>query len=146
MRLTARHKPQASIPTASMADITFLLIIFFMVTVTFEVDKTQVILPKTQLRLEVPKKAAFVSVDTEGRLRVSSGDEMSALVPGVEDVLSFAAGVIATDPTKAFVIKADTGTEYRHIDSVIDALKRAKVEVIYMLSNQETVDTAGVSQ
>jgi len=126
-----------------MADIAFLLIIFFMVTITFDVDKTQVVLPKTQLRYEVPKKAAFVSIDPEGRLRVSSGEEMSALVPGVEDVLSFAAGVIATDPSKAFVIKADTDTEYRHIDAVIDALKRAKVEVIYMLSVQETIDAAG---
>jgi biopolymer transport protein ExbD len=126
-----------------MADIAFLLIIFFMVTITFEVDKTQVILPKTQLRYEVPKKAAYISIDPEGRLRVSSGEEMSALVPGVEDVLSFAAGVIASDPGKAFVIKADTDTEYRHIDAVIDALKRAKVEVIYMLSVQETVDVAG---
>jgi biopolymer transport protein ExbD len=126
-----------------MADIAFLLIIFFMVTITFEVDKTQVVLPKTQLRYEVPKKAAYISIDPEGRLRVSSGEEMSALVPGVEDVLSFAAGVIATDPSKAFVIKADTDTEYRHIDAVIDALKRAKVEVIYMLSVQETVDVAG---
>jgi biopolymer transport protein ExbD len=126
-----------------MADIAFLLIIFFMVTITFEVDKTQVILPKTQLRYEVPKKAAYISIDPEGRLRVSSGEEMSALVPGVEDVLSFAAGVIASDPSKAFVIKADTDTEYRHIDAVIDALKRAKVEVIYMLSVQETVDVAG---
>jgi biopolymer transport protein ExbD len=143
MRLQARLRTQASIPTASMADIAFLLIIFFMVTITFEVDKTQVTLPKTQLRFEVPKKAAYVSVDQEGRLRVSSGEEMSALVPGVEDVLSFAAGVIASDPSKAFVIKADTGTEYRHIDAVIDALKRAKVEVIYMLSVQETIEAAG---
>ncbi|HVR30817.1 MAG TPA: biopolymer transporter ExbD, partial [Thermoanaerobaculia bacterium] len=108
MRLRARLTPRAAIPTASMADIAFLLIIFFMVTITFEVDKTQVALPRTHLRYEVPKKAAYVSIDQEGRLRVSSGDEMSALVPGVEDVLSFAAGVVATDPTKAFVIKADT--------------------------------------
>jgi len=143
MLLRARLTTQASIPTASMADIAFLLIIFFMVTITFEVDKTQVSLPKTQLRYEVPKKAAYVSIDQDGRLRVSSGEEMSALVPGVEDVLSFAAGVVASDPSKAFVIKADTETEYRHVDQVIDALKRAKVEVIYMLSVQETIDTVG---
>jgi biopolymer transport protein ExbD len=143
MLLRARLTTQASIPTASMADIAFLLIIFFMVTITFEVDKTQVSLPKTQLRYEVPKKAAYVSIDQDGRLRVSSGEEMSALVPGVEDVLSFAAGVVASDPSRAFVIKADTETEYRHVDQVIDALKRAKVEVIYMLSVQETIDTVG---
>ena len=90
--------------------------------------------------MEVPKKAAYVSVDPNGRLRVSNGEEMSALVPGVEDVLSFAASIIATDPGKAFVLKADTETEYRNVDEVLDALKRAKVEIIYLLSNAETVD------
>ena len=39
MRLKARHKAGAIIPTASMADIAFLLIVFFMVTITFEKDK-----------------------------------------------------------------------------------------------------------
>ena len=142
MRLGAKNKFEPSIPTASMADIAFLLIIFFMLTITYEVDKTQVSLPRTDIRLEIPKKAAYVSVDSSGRLRVSSGEEMSALVPGVEDVLSFAASITATDPTKDFVLKADSGTEYRHVDQVIDALKRAKVKTIYLLSDQELAEDA----
>ena len=142
MRLRSKNAFAPSIPTASMADIAFLLIIFFMLTITYEVDKTQMVIPKTEIRLEVPKKAAYVSVDASGRLRVSNGEEMSAIVPGVEDVLSFAAGVIAIDPEKAFVLKADSQTEYRHVDQVIDALKRAKVGMIYLLSEAETVDSS----
>ncbi len=142
MRLGAKNKFQPRIPTASMADIAFLLIIFFMLTITYEVDKTQLALPTTDIRLEIPKKAAYVSIDTNGVLRVSNGEETSALVPGVEDVLSFAATIVATDPSKAFVIKADTDTPYRHVDQVLDALKRAKVEIIYLLSDQQLVDTA----
>jgi biopolymer transport protein ExbD len=129
----------AVIPTASMADIAFLLIIFFMVTITFEVDKTQVVLPKTAIRYEIPKKAAYISVTDGGLIKVSSGEELSAPVPGVEDVLSFAAGVVATDPHKPFVIKADSNVPYDMVDKVIDALKQAKVEVIYLLSEQKTI-------
>jgi biopolymer transport protein ExbD len=106
-----------------MADIAFLLIIFFMVTINFEVDKTQVFLPRTQIRLEIPKKSAYISI--------------------TEDVLSFAADVIARDPQKAFVLKADRSVPYRYVDGVIDSLKQAKAQVIYLLSEQETVDTAG---
>jgi biopolymer transport protein ExbD len=114
-----------------MADIAFLLIIFFMVTINFEVDKTQVYLPKT-------------SITESGQIRVSSGDEISVPVPGPEDVLSFAAGVVSMDPHKSFVLKADSTVPYRYVDRVIDALKQAKAEVIYLLSEQETVDsTAG---
>jgi biopolymer transport protein ExbD len=141
MRLKATKKHEGSIPTASMADIAFLLIIFFMLTLTFEVDKTQVVLPKTAIRVEIPKKAAYVSIDESGRIKVSNGEELSASVPGADDVMSFAAGVIAQNPTKEFVVKADENVPYRDVDAVIDALKRAKVRLIYLLSNQETVGT-----
>jgi biopolymer transport protein ExbD len=123
-----------------MADIAFLLIIFFMVTISFEVDKTTVTLPKTDLRFEIPKQAAYISVTESGQIRVSSGEEISVPVPGPEEVLSFAAGVVAADPSKAFVLKADKNVPYRYVDRVIDALKQAKAEVIYLLSEQETVD------
>ena len=143
MRLSVRSTQNQGIPTASMADIAFLLIIFFMVTINFEVDKTQVLLPKTALRLEIPKKSAYISITEAGQIRVSSGEEISVPVPGPEDVLSFATGVVAMDPSKAFVLKADSEVPYSYVDKVIDALKQAKAEVIYLLSEQETVDTIG---
>lgn len=136
-----RHAPV--IPTASMADIAFLLVIFFMLTITFEVDKTQVQLPRTIVRLEVPKKAAYVSVTEGDQIRVSSGEELSVLVPGVEDVLSFAAGVVSSQPGRPFVLKADSNVRYDKVDQVIDALKQARVEVIYLLSEQQVSPGTG---
>ena len=143
MKLAARSTQNPIIPTASMADIAFLLIIFFMVTISFEVDKTQVSLPKTAIRLEVPKKAAYISITENGQIRVSSGEEISVPIPGPEDVLSFAATVVSQDPTKEFVLKADRDVPYRYVDRVVDALKQAKAPVIYLLSQQETVDDNG---
>lgn len=143
MRLKASHPTKPVIPTASMADIAFLLIVFFMVTFTSEVDRAQVTLPRTELRFEVPKQSAYISVTESGIIKVSSGEELSVMVSGVEDVLSFATGVVATDPSRAFVIKADTNVPYRTVDRVIDALKQAKVEVIYLLSQQDTALEGG---
>lgn len=134
MELRASKTMDAVIPTASMADIAFLLIIFFMLTMTFEVDKTRVELPSTVVRSEVPKKAAYISVNEAGQIKVSSGEELSVPVASTEDVLSFAAGVMASNPDKEFVIKADEKVPYRTIDGIIDALKRARVRVIYLLS------------
>jgi len=134
MDLHASKVREAVIPTASMADIAFLLIIFFMLTMTFEVDKTRVTLPETVVRMEVPKKAAYISVNEAGQIKVSSGEELSVPVTSSEDVLSFAAGVVATNPNKDFVIKADEEVPYRTVDGIIDALKRANVKVIYLLS------------
>jgi biopolymer transport protein ExbD len=137
MDLHATKAREAVIPTASMADIAFLLIIFFMLTMTFEVDKTRVSLPDTVVRMEVPKKAAYISVNEAGQIKVSNGEELSVPVASTEDVLSFAAGVVASNPGKEFVIKADEEVPYRVIDGIIDALKRARVEVIYLLSGAE---------
>lgn len=140
MKLHQAKRQDAAIPTASMADIAFLLIIFFMVTVTFEVDKTQLTLPESQIRLEVPKKSAYISVTEDGTIRVSSGEEISVIVPGPEDVVSFAASVVAQDPDKVFVIKADTATRYQLVDRVIDALKQSKAKTIFLLSGAEAID------
>lgn len=137
MKLHVRKRQDAVIPTASMADVAFLLIIFFLVTFQVEVDTAQVELPATGIRLEVPKESAYISVTEMGEIRVSSGDEMSVIVGGPDDVLSFAASVVSRDPEKTFVLKADTNTRYQVVDGVIDALKQAKARTIYLLSEQE---------
>ena len=142
MNLRSRSVQNSGIPTASMADIAFLLIIFFMVTISFEVDKTQVTLPTTQIRFEIPKEAAYVSITEAGKIRVSSGEEISVVVGSADDVLSFAATVVGSYPGRPFVLKADRGVPYEYVDRVIDSLKQSKAEVIYLLSQQETVEGA----
>ena len=82
MKLKAAHETRAVIPTASMADIAFLLIVFFMVTFTSEVDRAQVTLPRTELRFEVPKQSAYISVTENGVIKVSGGQELSVVVSG----------------------------------------------------------------
>lgn len=143
MRLPPRKVTQAVIPTSSMADIVFLLIIFFVLTFNVEVDKTQVQLPKSMLRFEVPKKAAVVSITDAGQIRVSDGESTSTPVKGPEDVVSFAAEIVARQADKEFVLKADRTVPYRSVDRVIDALKQARVETVYLLSEQETVGGGG---
>ena len=72
---------------------------------------------------------------------MSGGEEISVPVHP-EDVLSFAADVVARDPQKEFVLKADQTVPYRYVDGVIDSLKQAKARVIYLLSEQETIDSS----
>jgi biopolymer transport protein ExbD len=143
MRLHAGKRHDAIIPTASMADIALLLIIFFLITFQIEVDKTNVELPQTGIRLEIPEKSAYISVTENGEIRVSTGEEISVITAGPDDVLSFAASVVAQHPDRAFVLKADENTRYQLVDRVIDALKQAKVRTIYLLSEQETVQAGG---
>ena len=148
MTLTAARRPgmSAGIFTASMADVVFLLIVFFVLTYTVSPDLTRVELPKTILRTEVPIDAAIISIASpENRqvIRVSTGREMAMAVGSDEEVMSFAANMVAANPDQAFVIKADTGVRYERIDTVLDALRQAKATEVFLLSELKTVPAGG---
>lgn len=144
MRLRKRKKIDAYIPTGSMADIAFLLIIFFMVTTKFDVDRTQVLLPKSQYREEVPKGSAYVVIhryddDTYG-YKFSNGEDQSFDVPDMSALAANVNSLAAVNPTKPFIIKADGDTPYRMIDETMDMLRQAGVENLVLLTEQQTVD------
>jgi biopolymer transport protein ExbD len=127
-----------------MADIIFLLIIFFVLTYKVELDKTQMDLPDTWVRVQIPEedKPAIISIasSSEGYLiRVSSGLEMSIPVSSDPEVVTFAATEVSRDPDRAFIVKADAEVPYERFDVVLDALKQAKAKNIYLLSDQKIV-------
>ena len=139
------RETSARIFTASMADIVFLLIVFFVITYKVEVDRTRMELPDSMVRIKIPEedKPAVISIAprNEGYLiRVSTGEEMSLPVSTDEEVVTFASTEVARDPNKAFIIKADEEVPYERFDAVLDALKQSKVKYIYLLSDQKTID------
>ncbi len=138
-------KTEARVFTGSMADIIFLLIIFFVITYKVELDKTQLDLPKTTVRVTIPEseKPAWISIASrrEGFLiRVSTGEEMSLPIGTDEELVTFASTEVARNPEKDFIIKADKQVPYERFDAVLDALKQSKVKNIYLLSEQKTVE------
>lgn len=135
----------AQIFTASMADIVFLLIVFFVLTYKVEVDRTKMDLPDTWVRMKVPEKAAVISISPPSAsppltIRVSTGEEMSLPVSTDEEIVTFASTEVAQDPEKEFIVKADEAVPYERVDAVLDALKQSKVKFIYLLSDQKVVD------
>ena len=123
------RKPAGQIFTASMADIVFLLLVFFILTYKVEVDRTKMDLPDTWIRNKVPEKAAVISISplwdksSPLTIRVSTGEEMSLPVSTDEEIVTFASTEVARDPNKEFIIKADEGVPYERVDAVLDALK-----------------------
>ena len=139
------RKDAAAIFTASMADIVFLLIVFFVLTYQVEVDRTRMDLPDTWIRIKVPEKAAVISISPPDAnppltIRVSTGEEMSLPVSTDEEIVTFASTEVARNPNKEFIVKADEMVPYERVDAVLDALKQSKVKFIYLLSDQRTVE------
>jgi len=140
MRFTRSRRLDARIPTASMADIAFLLIIFFMVTTVYDVDRTSVALPSSHYRVENEKGAAYVVIhkkDGEIIYKFSAGEKNSGLVSGPDILYLEASRVVDQDPTKEFVIKADSDIRYAVVDEVLDELRKAGVQKLLLLTQQK---------
>jgi hypothetical protein len=83
MRLKrSRRVMGAAIPTASMADIAFLLIIFFMVTTAYSLDRTPMELPQTTQQEQTAKGAAIIAITEDETYRFSEGEADTRVVEG----------------------------------------------------------------
>jgi len=130
---------QPTVPTASMADIAFLLIIFFMLTTSFSPERTSVQLPRSVTQAEVTKEAAIVAVTKDGQIKFTTGEEESVALTGPEELGNLVKEIIALVPNKEFVVKADREARYQSIDEVLDALRKNGAKRIGLLTRPEPI-------
>jgi biopolymer transport protein ExbD len=140
LRVERKRKIEAYIPTASMADIAFLLITFFMVATTFQVDKTTVTVPASVINYEIPKGSAFVVVKRKDGgspsdviFKFSDGKQTSFMVE-LETLGHHVQSITATNMYMPFVVKADKDVAWKRIDEVLDELRRASARNVYYMT------------
>jgi biopolymer transport protein ExbD len=131
------HAMGAVIPTASMADIAFLLIIFFMVTTAYSLDRTPMELPQTSEQEQTKKGSAIISITQDEVFRFSEGEQDARVVEGIGGLAEAIRGVTASNRLHPFVIKADRRVKYRVIDQVLEQLRSAGAENVTLLSRGE---------
>ena len=117
----------ANIPTASMADIAFLLIVFFLVTTTMNQDKgIGMQLPPAGESKKIQKKnICNIWVNAEGRILINLDQEVpvSRLRQNVE-------GRLRENPKLIISLKADDETPYNTFIHVLDQIKLTGAERI----------------
>ena len=121
MPFLRRKRPQeeVEIPTASMADIAFLLIIFFMTTSIFARDKG--------LKLVLPEKGTEVKVKTKHLLKISINDKGEIFVGDQPITLGELKPTIterlAQDTLLVIYIKTHADAPYGRMIEVFDLVK-----------------------
>jgi len=133
----SRRTLGAVIPTATMADIAFLLIIFFMVTTAFTLDHTPMDLPETEQQQQTAKGSALISITRLGEYRFSAGEADTHLVDGIEGLAAEIRAITAVNSLHPFIIKADRNVRYQVIDQVLEQLRSAHAQNITLLSRGE---------
>ncbi len=123
MRIKAKKEQKAQIPTSSMSDIAFLLIIFFMLTTVFRKETgLKVILPQAKMTERVLKSrdVANIYIDKDGRISVDD-----KLVAPEQVKLAFKVKLVE-NPSVLAQLKADKRVKYGTVNDVLDALREAQ--------------------
>ncbi|MBL7074059.1 biopolymer transporter ExbD [candidate division KSB1 bacterium] len=87
MKFEKKEKAAAEIPTASMPDIIFMLLIFFMVSAVFkEFRGLPVTLPSAKMieKLETKRNVAYIYTDKDGRVSI---DDMIVPIPSIGPIM-----------------------------------------------------------
>jgi len=134
MKALRVQKLTAVIPTASMADIAFLLIIFFMLTTSFSPVKMSVDLAEAMSREEVDKDAAIIAIGLNGEMEISNGINPGNRINGLDELDLFIQEVLVQDPTKQFIIKADRNIRYEMFNAVYEKLRNNNCRRIALLT------------
>lgn len=119
MKLRRRRKRQARIPVVSMADVAFLLIIFFICTTSFGRESgLQLKLPGAQTPDFLPTQAeVHISIDKSKQIRV---DHQIVLLPYLSSLLY---QKLARSLNKTVIIRADESVDWGTVVKVMDVSK-----------------------
>ncbi|MCK4234472.1 biopolymer transporter ExbD [candidate division WOR-3 bacterium] len=126
MELRKHEQKQAEIPTASMADIAFLLIVFFLVSTIFSTEMgLQIILPEHGEEVKVRKSnLARVYVNEIGDVKID-GEPTK-----VDMIANKAKDMLAENDSLIFSIKTHPNASYKFMVRVFDKLKKGGAERI----------------
>jgi len=127
-----KSKILAEIPMASMADIAFLLLIFFLVSTVFDEERgLSLILPAAGETVGVsPKNVVFFLIRETGLVEVKRGES-----PQIQQITRSEVGAIwrtesVANPLIIAAVKTAPTAPYRYMIDVLDELQRNGAERI----------------
>jgi len=135
---------EPEIPKASMADIAFLLIVFFMITSVFSVTRgLEFQLPKNEADQtpDSQEEAIHIHIIRAGADCIFEVDKQQMLL---SDIQIYIEPKLARNPNKFFIIDPDPDAPYRCMVDAFDELKQAQVKNISIPTQAEKAAWGGV--
>lgn len=132
-RFARKHRVANTIPTVSMGDIAFLLLIFFMATTIFRLEQgLHVVLPRAETT-EDPGRAhvARIWIDREGRISIN---DRFVSTSEVEEIVK---STLLEKPGAVVALNADDRAPYGAVADVIEELKDASAALLSFTSDRE---------
>ena len=120
-RVSRTIEIKGKVPTSSMADIAFLLLIFFMVTTIFKMEEgLPVTLPRAEAGERVPRQQ-ISHIWVMGAQEITIEDNLISMV----DIVPILAGKLTEDPSLVVGLNVDQRVPWEIASEVIEMMKEA---------------------
>lgn len=137
--LHRRERVSDEIPTASMADIAFLLLVFFLTTTVFNEEKgLPIVLPEESEVQDISaKNIIFFIVRADGAVIVRRGESQQEQVIPYTQIESILRTELAANENLIAAIKTHPAAPYKHMINVLDEVKLAGADRISLQMLEE---------
>ncbi len=137
--LQRKERVSDEIPTASMADIAFLLLVFFLTTTVFNEEKgLPIVLPEESEEQDVSaKNIIFFIVQPNGSVIVRRGESEQEQVVSYTQIEGILRSELAANENLIAAIKTDPFAPYKHMINVLDEVKLAGADRISLQMLEE---------
>lgn len=127
-----KQKVSDEVPTSSMADIAFLLLIFFLVTTTFPKDKgLAIVLPEQGETQEISQNNILhLIIQPTGIVDVMRGESQQVQQMRADQIEALWRQAITDNPNLIAAVKTHPDASYEYMVDVLDALHSANAERI----------------
>ena len=127
-----KSKVSDKVPSSSMADIAFLLLIFFLVTTTFPKDKgLAIVLPEEGGEVQVSQRNILhIIVQSNGLVEIKRGESPQVQTMPANGVEAIWRQEVSQNPNIIAAVKTHPQAPYKFMVDVLDALHTAGAERI----------------
>ena len=121
-------KDKPEIPTASMADIAFLLIVFFMLTTVFSANKgIEHVLPQSdEQEPETPEEAIYIHIFVENQFTM---DGQNYSLDQAREVYDYVYGKVQQNATKPIILHTNPQASYGAMMTILDQIKMVEFDI-----------------
>ncbi len=136
-RRPRKRKPMAEINVVPYIDVTFVLLIIFMITAPLvqtgvDVDLPQAATAPVEQKNEPP---VIVSIDRQGRYYIDIGEQQEDEPVQPKELLVRVAAVLRNKPQTQVYIRGDHRVDYGKVVTVMAALKNAGVPSVGLMTS-----------
>jgi biopolymer transport protein ExbD len=128
--LNKKSKVSDEVPTSSMADIAFLLLIFFLVTTVFPKDSgLQIVLPEEAEEIEVSQRNILhLNIQENGLVVVRRGESTQEATFQAREIQQLWRTEVDANPNLIASVRTHPEAAHRHMIAVLDQLQLANAE------------------